>query len=226
VDLAKEAIETLRNAAFQVFAVPPSLWPGDVMVGGVSGDKRHPLSIHMRYDDDLLIEHSSRRIQITSTGPEGLSKRAPFESFLLWEHSYCAEILNFVHNISTERLPERPIPGSERFNAEIVEGKVPRTVQLPSAGPRRLIDAVPVADGYQMERVAFEERPELRLYRTQTPRVEILVLGWGWDDEPLREFMSSARSIRNDENLFAEIERAEFAAWEKIRQRKHRRAAE
>jgi hypothetical protein len=178
----------------------------------------------MRYDDDLLIERPSRRIQIMSTGPEGLSTRAPFESFLLWEHSYCTEILNFANNISSERLPEKPIPGSERFNAEIMNGKkVPNTVHLPSAGARRLIDAVSFMNGYQMERVAFQDRPELRLYRIQMPQVEILLLAWGWDDESLREFISSARSLRKDEGLFAAIERAEYAAWDRIGERKRRR---
>lgn len=221
MDLAREAIETLRNAVFPVFAVPPSEWPGDVMLGGVWGDAEHPLSIHMRYDDDLLVEHPPRRIEITSTGPEGLSHRAPHETFLLWEHSYGA-IINFVHNIRTEPLPERPIPGSERFNAEMVDGKlVPRVVHLPSAGPRRLIDVVPFVDGYQMERVAFDEMPLLRLYRAQMLDAEVLILAWGWDDQALSSFASSVRPI-NDNELFADIERAEYAAWKKIRERKGR----
>lgn len=227
MDLAREAIETLRNALFPVYALPPSEWPGDVMLGGVSGNGKHPIAISLRYDDDVCVERPHRRIVITSTGAEGLSHRAPHESFLLWEHSYSAELMNFVYNITDERFPERPVPGSERFNAEMVDGKrVPRTVYLESAGPRRLIDAVPFTDGYQMERVAFQERPELRLYRVQMPEVEILVRAWNWDDEFLRGFMSSVRPINEDEELFAEIERAEYAAWQKIRQRKEQQPDE
>jgi hypothetical protein len=220
VDLAREAIETLRAADFPVYAVPPSRWHGDVMLGGVSGGRKHPRSIHMRYDDDLGTDRPERRIEVTSTGAEGLSRRAPFESFLLSEHSYSTEIVNFVNNIRVEPLPERPIAGSERFNAEEVDGKkVPRKVCRPSAGPRRLIDAVPFIEGSQMERVAFDELPELRLYRAQIPQVEVLILGWGWDDDSLEQFASSARPINEDATVFAEIERAEFAAWDKIRDR-------
>lgn len=227
MDLAKEAIETLRNAAFPVYAVPPSDWPGDVTVGRVWGSSKHPLDIDIRYDDDLIVERPKRRIEVTSTGIEGLGHRAPQDRFLLWEHSYSSNLINFVYNISAERFPERPIPGSERFNADMVDGKmVPRTVHLESAGPRRLIDAVAFTDGYQMERLAFEERPELRLYRVQMPEVEVLMLAWGWDDEFLTEFISSARPIRDDDALFAEIERAEYTAWEKIRQRKDQQPEE
>lgn len=227
MDLAKEAVETLRNAAFPVYAVPPSEWPGDVMVGGAWGSSKHPLDIDLRYDDDLMVERPERRIEVTSTGIEGLGLRAPQDRFLLWEHSYSSNLKNFVYNITTERFPERPIPGSERFNAEMVDGKMlPRTVHLASAGPRRLTDAVPFTDGYQMERVSFEERPELRLYRVQMPELEVLMLAWGWDDEFLREFMSSARPIKDDQKLFREIEQAEYAAWQKIRQRKQQQPDE
>lgn len=175
----------------------------------------------MRYDDDLTVEKPVRRIEVTSTGIEGLGRRAPQDRFLLWEHSYRSNLINFVYNISSERFPQRPIPGSERFNADKVDGKmVPRIVHLESAGRRRLIDATPFTDGYQMERVAVEERPELRLYRVQMPELEILMLAWGWDDEFLRDFVSSARPIKDDEKLFGEIEQAEYAAWKKIHQRK------
>jgi hypothetical protein len=218
VDLAKDALETLRNAAFPVYAVPPSQWPGDVMVGGVSGDTKGPLSINLRYDDDVRVERPKRRIVIISTGAEGLGERAPFDSYLLWEHSYRSELMNFVYNITSERFPGRPILGSERFNATMVDGKiVPRTVYLESAGPRRLLDAVAFADGYQMERVAFEEWPELRLYRVQMPEVEVLGLAWGWDDNALKHFMSGARSLRDDEDLVEEVECAEYSAWDRIR---------
>lgn len=218
MDLAAEAIETLRNIAFPVYAVPPSEWPGNVMVGGVLGKS---LAITLRYDDDLLIERPTRRIEVTSTGIEGLAHRPPQDRFLLWEHSYSTDLINFVYNISPDRFPERPIPGSERFNAEMVDGRmVPRTVHLESAGPRRLIDAVPSTDGYQIERVAFEEWPQLRLYRVQMTEVEVLMLAWGWDDDFLEELMSSARPIKDDDALFADIERAEYAAWERIRARK------
>lgn len=221
VDLAKEALETLRSAKFPVFAVPRSRWAGDVIVGRTWGNTKHPLSVTMRYDDDLLIEHPTRRIEITSTGPEGLSHRAPDDAFLLWEHSYSSAIINLVHNIRGEVLPERPIPGSERFNAEMVDGRmIPRTVHLPSAGRRRLIDVVPFIGGYQMECVAFDEKPKLRLYRAQMLAAEVVMLAWGWDDdEELRQFITSARPIKDDEGLFAEIERAEYAAWRKIRER-------
>lgn len=223
MDLAKEALDTLRSATFPIFAVPPSRWPGDVMVGGVWGNGKHPLAVTMRYDDDLLIEHRSRRIEITSTGPEGLRHKAPHDAFLLWEHSYSSAIINFVPNVTRERLPERPIPGSERFNAEMVDGKMtPRTVHLQSAGRRQLIDAVPFIDGYQIERVAFEEMPKLRLYRAQMLDAEVVMLAWGRDDdEELRQFITPARSIKDDKGLFGEIERAEYAAWQKIRQRDH-----
>ncbi len=195
------------------------------MVGGAWGSSGHPLFVSIRYDDDLSLETPSRRIEVTSTGIEGLGHRTPQDHFLLWEHSYSTNLVNFVDNISLERLPERPISGSERFNAELIAGRrVPRTVYLPSAGPRRLVDTVPFAADYPMERVAFEERPDLRLYRVQMPEVEILMLAWGWDDPPLKEFMSSARAI-NDDGLFGDFARAEYTAWNKIRQRK-RRASE
>lgn len=221
VDPAAEAAVTLRNAAFPVYAVPPSQWSGDVMVGGVRGSSKHPLDIHLRYDDDPMAEPPERRIEVSSTGIEGLGHRSPQDRFLLWEHSYSSNLMNFVYNVSSERFPERPIPGSERFNADMVNGElVPRVVHLPSAGPRRLIDAVPFADGYQMERVSFDDFPALRLYRVQMPEVEILAMAWAHDDDFLTHFMSAARPIREDSALLAEIERAEDDAWEKINRRK------
>ncbi|HWC14876.1 MAG TPA: hypothetical protein VG929_09800 [Actinomycetota bacterium] len=223
MDLAKESLGAIRNAGFPVYAVPPSEWQGDVMVGGVWGDSKHPLAVGVRYDDDLLRHRPARRIEITSTGIEGLGHRSPQHRALLWEHSYSPNIQNFVYNISDKRFAEQPIPGTERYNADMIDGRlVPRVVSLPSAGPRRLIDAVPFTNGYQMERVAFAEYSQLRLYRVQMVEVEILMLGWAWDDEPLTAFMRTARSVRDDNTLFAEIERAEYAAWEKIRQRKQR----
>lgn len=211
---------SLKDATFPVYAVPPSQWPGDVMVGGVWGQS---LAVTLRYDEDLRVEHPGRRIEITSTGIEGVTHRAPQDRFLLWEHSYSSPIINFVYNITTERFPERPIRGSERYNADMVDGKlVPRVVHLPSAGGRRLIDARPFANGYQMERVAFDEYPLLRLYRVQMPEVEVLALAWAFDDDSLSEFVSEARPITGDETLFLEIERAEYAAWAKIRHRKQR----
>jgi hypothetical protein len=218
MDFARKAIETLRGARFPVYVVPPSKWHGDVMVGGTWGSSKHPLSIGLRYDDDLVIERPARRIEIWSTGTEGLGHQSPSDRFLLWEHSYTTNLANFVNNIPSERLTERPIPGSERYNREI-DG-TPRTVHLPSAGPRQLIDAQSFDGGYQIERVAFDEYPKLRMYRVQMPEVEVLMLAWGWDDDALREFMASARSLREDDALFAEMERAEHAAWEKIRERK------
>ncbi|MDP9069369.1 MAG: hypothetical protein M3N53_13630 [Actinomycetota bacterium] len=191
------------------------------MVGGVAGETSHPLSIHMRYDDDLLVERPARRVQITSSGIEALSKKAPQERFLLWEHSYASTLQNFVYNITPDRFPERPIFGTERFNAQLIDGKrVPRVVHLPSAGPRRFIDAVPFRDGYKMERIAFDEWPALRLNRLQMTEVEVLILAWGWDDEPLLEFAAAARPITND--LLSEIGQAEFDAWKKINKRKQR----
>jgi hypothetical protein len=51
-------------------------------------------------------------------------------------------------------------------------------------------------------------------------------MGWNFEDEVLIEFARKARPIQDDEALFAEIEAAEYAAWEKIRQRKRRRTAD
>lgn len=191
------------------------------MVGGVSGERSHPIAIHMRYDDDLLVERPTRRVQITSSGIEALSKKAPHEGFLLWEHSYPSTLQNFVYNITPDRFPDRPTSGTERFNAQLIGGKRdPHVVHLPSPGPRRFIDAVPFRDGYQMERVGFDDWPALRLNRIQMTEVEVLILAWVWDDEPLREVATAARPITD--GLLSEIEQAEFNAWTKIHQRTQR----
>jgi hypothetical protein len=200
MDLAKEAIETLKAARFPIFAVPPSRWNGDVMVRGVRGGTNHPLSIKISYDDDLAVERPERQIAIISTGAEGMIKRHPAEAFLLHEASYNTELANFVENIVRDRL-RRSEHGS------------------PLAGARKPLAAVAHSEGTWIERTAFEEHPELRLYRIQTPRVEVLVLGWNWDDEALRESTRLCRPIQEDASLFAEIERAEYAAWEKINTR-------
>ena len=74
------------------------------------GGSKHPLDIDLRYDDDLMVERPKRRIEVTSTGIEGLGHRAPQDRFLLWEHSYSSNLKNFVYNISTERFPNAPYP--------------------------------------------------------------------------------------------------------------------
>lgn len=210
MDFAAEAVATLKNAAFPVYAVPPSQWPGDVMVGGSWGSSTKPLDIDLRYDDDLMVERPTRRIEVTSTGIVGLSHRSPQDRFLLWEHSY---------SYSRSNRSREP----KKYNATMVEGQlVPRVVHLPSAGPRTLLGAHPFGDGFQMERIAFDEYPDLRLLRAQMVEAEVLLLAWGHDDDYLVEFMSKARPINADARLFAEIERAEFAAWDKINRRKGR----
>lgn len=206
MNFAQEAIKALHNTAFPVYAVPPSEWHGDVMVGGLSGNKIRPLSIRLRYDDDLLAEHPSRRIEIGSIRTRD-PRESPAEGSPHEEHAYVIEIANFANNISPVKL------------ADDVNG-------MPRTGTRRLMDAIPSIQGYQMDRVTFDEYSELRLYRIQMPEVEILTLAWGWDDESLTEFMSLARPISADDNLLGEIERAEQSAWEKIRQRKQGRAAD
>ena len=200
MDLAKQAIETLKNARFPVYAVPPSQWDGDVMVRGVWGNRKHPLSITISYDDDLSVETPQRQIEIVSTGAEGMTKRSPAHSFFLHEVSYETELANFGENIVRGRL-RRGAHGTLL------------------AGPRRPVAPVRFGEDLWIERAAFEEHTELRLYRVQTPRVEILVLGWGWDDEALVDFARQSRPIHDDDSLFREIEQAEYAAWNKIEKR-------
>lgn len=220
MDLAAEGLETLRNCRFPVYAVPPSRWDGDVMVGGATGNGV-PVAIDIRYDEDLLIDKPSRRISIASRGLLEPIERSPAESFLLWEHSYRTNVVNFVENIERGRLAERPVIGSERFNADMIDGKlVPKIVHLPSAGPRRLADAIPFRDGFHIERVAFEHVPELGLYRIQMPDVEVLLLAWRFEDAFLAEFISSVDPVMETKGLYEEIEGAQYAAWEKIKQRK------
>lgn len=152
MDLAKQAMETLRNARFPVYAVPPSQWNGDVMVRGVWGNRKHALSITMSYDDDIGIEKPHRRIEIVSTGAEGMTKRSPADMFLLFEASYETEIANFVNNISRTQLRE------DEYGVSM-------------AGPRRPLRTVSFRDRLFLESVAFDDHPELRLYRVQTPHV-------------------------------------------------------
>lgn len=201
MDLAKQAVETLKKARFPVLAVPPSLWEGDVMVRGVWGEKKHALAITISYDDDIAMDRPDRQIQIVSTGAEGMSKRSPAHSFLLFDGSYEAEIANFVNNISRTRLPQGP------------HG-------TPMPGTRKPLPTVSFRDGLFLERVAFDDHPELRLYRVQTPQVEILVMGWNHDDAPLIDFARKARPIQEDEALFDEMEKAGYAAWDKIEKRR------
>jgi hypothetical protein len=200
MDLARQAIETLRGARFPVYAVAPSQWDGDVMVRGVWGDRKHALSITFSYDDDLTVERPYRQIEVVSTGAEGMSKRPPSHTFLLFHGSYETEIANFVNNIAHTPLPE------DRHG-------------VPTPGARRPLPTATFRDELFLEGVAFVDHPELRLYRVQTPQVEILVMGWNWDDESLTEFARKVRPIQGDEALFAEIEAAEFAAWAKIEKR-------
>lgn len=201
MDLARQAVETLRSVRFPVYAVPPSKFEGDMMVRGTWGDRKHVLAISLSYDDDLAAERPDRQIQIVSTGAEGMTKRAPIDSFLLWDGSYETEIANFVNNISSAPLPEDA-----------------HGVSL--SGPRQPLPTVEFRDGLFLERVAFTDHSQLRLYRVQMPQVEILVMGWNWDDEPLTGFARQARPILADAALLEDIARAEYAAWEKIHRRK------
>lgn len=190
MDLAKQAIQALRNARFPVYVVPPSEWHGDIMLRGVWGDKKHALSITISYDDDLAIERSERQIEVVSTGPEGMTQRAPAHAFLLHEGSYEVEIANFVNNIAQRPLPE------DRYGTTL-------------PGDRRPLPTVPFRDGLFLERMAFERHPELLLYRTQIPQVEVLVKAWNWDEESITEFARKARPIQDDEELFQQIEDAD-----------------
>lgn len=217
MDPANEGLESLRKCRFAVYAVPPSAWSGDVMIGGATGNGA-PVAIRIRYDDDLLADEPSRRISISSRGLLTEAERSPADGFLLWEHSYRSNIVNFVHNVTDRRLPERPVVGSERFNAHMVDGKlIPKQIRLPSAGPRRLIDAIPFRDGFHIERVAFDEVKELRLYRIQMLEVEVVMLAWNHDDDFLAGFMSAAEPVMQTEGLYEQIERAQRAAWEKLK---------
>lgn len=170
------------------------------MVRGVSGDKTGPLSISISYDDDIAVQRPHRQIQILSTGIQGMKQRSPAESFLLFEQSYEMEIANFVSNVAVTRLPQdengTPLPGT-----------------------RRPLMTVDFRDGLFLERVVFVEHPELLLYRVQTLRVEILVMGWNWDEDFLTEFARKARRIQEDGSLFEEMKRAEEATWKKINSR-------
>lgn len=219
MNFAHEAVETLRNAAFPVYAIPPSEWPGSVMVGGVWGSSKHSLSITLRYSEDVIKERPSKEIEIVSTGPEGLEHRSPQDRELEWEHSYRSEIVNFTHPFT--ELEDRAVAGSERFNADMVDGKlVPRTVYLPSAGPRRLAEPRPFRNGHEIEPVTFEQYPELRCYRISTAEVDVFAMSWGYEDRFVTELLEKLRPLNDDPELFAEMERAEYSAWQRIRQRK------
>ena len=188
------------------------------MVGHVWGNANHPLAIGLRYDDDVGVERPSRRIEVTSTGAEGLQQRPPPTRDLAYEHSYSSAIINFTHTFT--QLEERPVEGSERSNADFVHGRlVPKTIYLPSAGTRRLLEPLTVEDGTEIERVTFPEHAALRLYRVQRPDVEVLVMSWGYEDDYLAEFVASARPISDDPELLVDVERAEYAAWTRIRER-------
>lgn len=219
MSVADEAVETLRNAAFPVWAIPPSQWPGNVLVGGVWGSSAHPLSITLRYGDDFVEERPSRQMEIVSTGTEGLEHRSPRDRELAWEFSYANQIINFTHTFT--ELEERPVPGSERFNADLVDGKmIPKVVRLESAGPRRLDEPLPFSEGHMVEPVTFEHHPALRCYRIRMPGVEVFIMSWSYEDAFVSESVLKLRPITDDPELFAEVERAAHAAWERIRQRK------
>lgn len=200
VDPAKEAMETLRSASFPVWAVPPSEWDGDVMVRGVWGEPKHPLSITLSYDDDISVERPRRQIQIVSTGGEGMTRRHPAHAFLLFEGSYDSEIVNFVNNIYPARLPQDD------------NG-------TPSSGPRRPLPPLPFSNGSFLEGVAFENHPEFLLYRVQIPIVELLFMAWNFEEEFVVDLARKAQPVRQDAALLQEIEQAGSAAWKKINER-------
>lgn len=212
---AEEAIETLRNAVFPIYAIPPASWLGDVMLGGVWGKS---LAMSLRYDEDLRIEEPRRRIEIETTGPEGVALRPPYDVDLASEFSYGNQLINFTHPFT--RLPERPVPGSERFNADLIDGKmVPKVVHLRSAGPRHLLEPRPFREQGQVETVEFEEHLELKLYRIRLPEVEVIVLSWGYEDGYVSGLIHELRPIGKEGSMFPEIARAEYRAWERIKQR-------
>lgn len=70
-----------------------------------------------------------------------------------------------------------------------------------------------------MERIVFDDKPQLRLHRAQMLDAEVRYLLGGGTIRAVRQFTSSALAIRNDDELFTEIERAEYAAQKKIAQR-------
>jgi hypothetical protein len=223
--MAAAGIERMKNAAFPFYAVRPSQWTGDVMIGGGWGPDGHPLSIWLRYQDDLMVEWPSRLFEIVSTGSEGLGHRAPMDVDLGGEFSYPNEIRNFVNWFT--KLQDRPVPGSERFNADMVDGKlVPKTVYLPSTGPRRLLPTRPFGDGGEIEPVVFDEHSQLRCYRVRLPEVEVIAMGWGYDDHYLSSLIAAMRPVDHDAETLDELERAQRASWEKIRARKRRRKSE
>jgi hypothetical protein len=74
-----------------------------------------------------------------------------------------------------------------------------------------------------VEPVTFDEHPEFRIYRVRPPDVEILVMARGYDDDYLSELLTKLRPVDGDPGLLAELERAQHAAWAKIRERKRRR---
>ena len=219
MNLAGEAIETLRNAAFPVYTIPPSRWQGDVMVGGVWGSSKHPLAITLRYGEGVPQERRSRSLAVVSTGAEGLAHRSPRDRDLRWEHSHRTEIVNFTHGFTD--LEERPVAGSERFNADMVEGKlVPKVVYLPSAGPRHLAEPLPFSQDDVIEPVTFEKHPEFACYRMSLSEVEVFAMSWGYEDASVAQLLTTLRPINDDAGLFAEMQAAENEACERIRERK------
>lgn len=215
MDPAEEAVQTLCNAPFAVYGVPPSRWPGDVMLGGVWGKS---LAISLRYDEDLRIDQPGRRIEIETTGPEGLALRPSYDVDLSSGFSYGTQLVNFTRPFT--RLPERPVPGSDRFNADLVDGTlVPKVIHLPSCGPRQLLEPRPFCDDGQVEPVVFEEHPQLLLYRVRLSEVEVIVLSWGYEDGYVADLIHELRPIGKEGPLFDEVERAEYRAWERIKER-------
>lgn len=214
MDISKEGMNRLLNADFPVYAVPPQEWDGDVSISGGYGTSRQPGSVRLQYDLDVIEERPSHRIEIESIGPaipEDL-----YAADLVNQLAYHTAIQNFVHPF--EPLEERPVKGSEKFNAEMVDGRIVlRTVHLPLAGARGSLE--PHGD---FDRVAFDEYPELRLYRSRRGEVSIVMLSWGFDDDFLGAFVETLRSIENDRALFDALARRHVASWERIRQRRDR----
>jgi hypothetical protein len=125
------------------------------------------------------------------------------------------DLVNFMVRFTD--VPERPIPGACRYDEQTRE----MPVHLPSPGPRRETGSITIDLGTRVvvERMAFDDHPEGRLYLLAASPVEVAVLGWGVGDEELQSFTSRIRRL--DDSLLEQFKRAQAVACERIGKAEH-----
>ena len=79
MNVEEEAIQTIENASFPLYLVPPSLWRGHIFVAGAWGTTSHPLSIRLFYVDDAGAA-SSEKPSSRQEGEVGPMRKPPHTS--------------------------------------------------------------------------------------------------------------------------------------------------